>query len=229
MKILCIIPARKNSKGIKNKNLKKINGKSLLEITIDLSKKIKSFNKIFVSTDSRLMQNISLKKKVECPILRPKKLSGDKTPMKLVILHVLKYLQINENYKPDAVAILQPTSPLRTTQTVKSACRIFIKKNADSLATVEKIKHTHHPSKLVENKFRKNFLLMKDFKYKSKATRQSEKIYFGLDGGVIFLTKSKLIKKDIITGKTILLAVSKKESVDIDSLEDLEICRKLFK
>lgn len=229
MKILCIIPARKNSKGIKNKNLKKINGKSLLEITIDLSKKIKSFNKIFVSTDSRLMQNISLKKKVECPILRPKKLSGDKTPMKLVILHVLKYLKINENYKPDAVAILQPTSPLRTIQTVKSACRIFIKKNADSLATVETIKHTHHPKKLVENKFRKNFLIMKDFKYKSKVTRQSEKIYFGLDGGVIFLTKSKLIKKNIITGKTILLPVSKKESVDIDSLEDLEICRKLFK
>ena len=60
---------------------------------------ILSFNKIFVSTDSRFMQNISLKKKVECPILRSKKLSGDKTPMKLVILNnCVKLYNYNQEY-----------------------------------------------------------------------------------------------------------------------------------
>ena len=229
MKILCIIPSRLNSKEIKNKNLKKINGKSLLEITIDFSKKIKFFNKIFVSTDSKLMQKISLRKKVECPVLRPKKISGDTTPMKFVVTHVLNYLKKNEKYNPDAVAILQPTSPMRTVKTINNACKIFVRKKPDCLTSIEKIKHTHHPQKIVENKSNKDFLFIRDFNYKSKTIRQAEKNYYGLDGGVIFITKTKSIKKNIIGGNTILLTVGKKENFDIDNFEDLEICRKLSK
>jgi len=228
MNILCIIPVRKNSKGIKNKNLKKINGKTLLEITLNFSKKIKFFNKIFVSTDSKLMQAIAISKKVSCPILRPKKISGDKTPMISVVKHVLDYLNKNENYRPEAVALLQATSPLRTAQTVNRACKIFINKKPDSLTTIEKIKHTHHPKKIIENKLNKNLMYISDFRYDSKNTRQSEKNYYGLDGGVIFLTSTKMLKKKIIGGKTILLVSKKKESIDIDDLEDLEMCRKLF-
>lgn len=228
MKLLCIIPARKNSKGIRYKNFQKINGKTLLEITISFSKKIKYFDKIFVSTDSKKLKKISLTQKVECPILRPKKFSTDFASMKSVILHVLDYLEKTEKYKPDGVAILQPTSPLRTVKTVNNACSLFIKKKLDSLTTVEKIKHTHHPQKIIQKKFNKKYKYIKDFRYKSKVSRQLEKNYYGLDGGVIFLTSTKFVKKNIIGGKTILLTVSKKEGIDIDNFEDLEICRKLF-
>ena len=53
MNILCLICARKGSKGIKNKNITKIKNKKLIEITIDQAKKSKLFHNIVVSTDSK--------------------------------------------------------------------------------------------------------------------------------------------------------------------------------
>ena len=93
MKFLAIIPARKNSKGIKNKNLKKFNKKPLIYWTIQAAKKSKCFDKIFVSTDSKIIQSFSQKQKVECPILRPKKLSRDQSNVHETIKYVIKYLK----------------------------------------------------------------------------------------------------------------------------------------
>ena len=70
--IIAIIPARSGSKSIKNKNLKKINGKSLLTLAIEICKKIKKINKIFVSTDSRKIANEAIKNNIEVPFLRSK-------------------------------------------------------------------------------------------------------------------------------------------------------------
>jgi CMP-N,N'-diacetyllegionaminic acid synthase len=72
MNILCIIPARSGSKGIKNKNLQKIKKKkSLIELAFDIAKKSELFDKIIVSTDSKYYQKI-LKKKIPIDFLRPK-------------------------------------------------------------------------------------------------------------------------------------------------------------
>ena len=63
MNILCLICARKGSKGIKNKNITKIKNKKLIEITIDQAKKSKLFQNIVVSTDSKKIQNFAISKK----------------------------------------------------------------------------------------------------------------------------------------------------------------------
>ena len=63
MKILAVIPARKNSKRIKFKNKKKLGNKPLIEYTIDVAKKIKIFKKILVTTDDAEIIKISKKKK----------------------------------------------------------------------------------------------------------------------------------------------------------------------
>ena len=93
--IICIIPARKGSKGIKNKNLKKIKNKPLVQYSIDSAKKISKLVEICVSTDSNLIKKIVLKNKIKFYGLRPAKLSGDYAETKDVIKYELfKYEKI---------------------------------------------------------------------------------------------------------------------------------------
>ena len=87
-KILVVIPARSGSKGIKNKNLKKIGGLSLVEHSIKHAKKSKYIDLIAVSTDCKRIQKIAISKKVWCNTLRPKKISGDKSVTSQAIVHI---------------------------------------------------------------------------------------------------------------------------------------------
>ena len=112
MKYLAIIPARKGSKRIKNKNIKRFNREPLINWTIRSALKSKCFDKIFVSTDSVKIQKIAKKFKLECPYLRKASLAKDNSSSHDVIKDVVNYYK--KNYVPDAIVLLQPTSPLRT-------------------------------------------------------------------------------------------------------------------
>ena len=128
----------------------------------------------------------------------------------------------DNNYFPTTVVLLQPTSPFRTKSTIVKAHNIFIKKKLDSLFSVEKIKHTHHPSYVFHDK--KELLKSKLKNLNNKKNRQALKEMFALDGGVIFITKSKIVKKSIIAGKIDYIEVFQPESFDIDSYDDLKLC-----
>ena len=223
-KILCIIPARSGSKGIKNKNMIKLKGKPLIYWTIKIAKKVNYFDKIVVSTNSKKIKNYSEKNGVKVPFLRPEKISKDKTQMKDVIKNIINYFN-KINYNPYAVAILQPTSPYRKLSTVKKACKVFLQKKLDSLTTIEEIKHNHNPGYLFENKH--EFIKKSLKKLQKKKIRQNEKIYFGLDGGVIFLTRTRLISKYLLGGKFDFIKVKMPESIDVDNIDDLKLCRNI--
>ncbi len=78
-KFLCIIPARSGSKGIKDKNIKKLNGIPLIGWTIKDCLKIRNFDKIIVSTDSIKYAKIAMSYGAEVPFLRSKKNSKDRS------------------------------------------------------------------------------------------------------------------------------------------------------
>ena len=118
MNILCIIPARSGSKGVKNKNIRKIKGKTLIEHAYNTALKSKIFNKIILSTDSKKYLNL-LKKKIDTPFLRPKKISKDNTTDIEVLFYELKIYEKYYRNKFDYVCLLQPTSPLRTIEYLK--------------------------------------------------------------------------------------------------------------
>ena len=90
MSYLCVICARKGSKGLKDKNIKKINGISLTGHTLLQAKKSKLFTKIVVSSDSSKIRNISKKFGVKSWFSRPKHLSSDTIGKNPVIIHALK-------------------------------------------------------------------------------------------------------------------------------------------
>ena len=94
-KIICIIPAREGSVGLKNKNIKKINGKPLIYWPINAAKKSKLIDTIIVSSDSKKVKKLAKNYNVACPFLRPKKISG----------HKAKELQkLNRNHKIETLS-----------------------------------------------------------------------------------------------------------------------------
>ena len=93
--ILAIIPARGGSKGIKDKNVRLVNGIPLICHTIRLLKSIKFIDNSIVSTDSKKIKNISIKNGIEVPFLRPKYLSGDNVADMPVLQHALKNCEAN--------------------------------------------------------------------------------------------------------------------------------------
>ena len=93
MTVMAIILARKNSKGLRNKNIKKLNGIPLILHTLKLVKKSKLIDDIIVSTDSKTIQKLAIKNGVQAPFLRPKKISNDKATTEIALKHCLMYMK----------------------------------------------------------------------------------------------------------------------------------------
>ena len=126
MRILGFIPARKGSKGIKNKNLVKFNKKPLIFSTINFSKKLR-FVTPFVSTNSTKILNYAKKNGIKYNYLRPEYLSNNKSPVIKSVFHALDWFE-NKGIHFDAVMMLQPTTPIRKLAEVNKIIRNFIKK-----------------------------------------------------------------------------------------------------
>ena len=112
-KTLGIIPARIGSSEVKKKNIRLLNGKPLIYYTICAA--INSeLDRVIVSTDSIEIASIAKSLGAEVPFLRPKFLSSNTSKAIDVINHTLNWLKIENNWAPDLIGYLQPTSPMRT-------------------------------------------------------------------------------------------------------------------
>jgi N-acylneuraminate cytidylyltransferase len=228
MSILAIIPARGGSVGLKNKNMYPLNGRPLLFYTLDAAKKAKLIDRIIVSSDSEKILNFSKKNLVEV-IKRPKKISGSKSRTHEAIIHCLNFLKKNENYIPDIIIILQPTSPLRNSKHINKAMEIFLKdKKATSLVSCVKVPHNFHPMSLMKESkggYLVNFLKGKKFIFR----RQDKDLLFARNGAAIYIVKYEYVNKFLLGGKIINFTMDEDDSIDIDSLADIKIAKKILK
>ena len=141
MKNIAIIPARSGSKGLKDKNIKELNGKPLLAYSIEAAKKSKLFDEIMVSTDSEKYAEIAKQYNANVPFLRSATNSGDKAGSWDVIVEVLgKYQELGKTF--DTVCLLQPTSPLRTAEDIINAYNLLEEKQADAITSVCEVDHS---------------------------------------------------------------------------------------
>ncbi len=118
MRFLALIPARGGSKGIPRKNIKAFFGRPLITYSIDLARKFLSDEDICISTDDSEIIKVAEAWHLRVPFVRPSSLAGDDAGMYEVILHALDfYLEKGKMY--DAVILLQPTSPLRSENSLR--------------------------------------------------------------------------------------------------------------
>jgi CMP-N,N'-diacetyllegionaminic acid synthase len=222
LKFVAIIPARAGSKGIKNKNLRKISGKSLVEIAILEAKKSKYISKIIVSTDSPEIFRQSVKLNANSTTLRPKKLSDDIALVNSVVLHEIEVNKINT--ATDIIVLLQPTSPLRDSNDIDNAIELFIKMSG-SIVSVSKV--AEHP--LFMREIDQDGRLINILKKNSTIRRQDLSEVYTVNGA-IYINYAKDYKTDLSPNDNMypyIMPIDK--SVDVNHFEDLIKARSLYK
>jgi CMP-N-acetylneuraminic acid synthetase len=149
VKVLGVITARGGSKGIPGKNLKLLAGKPLIDYTIDTAAASGVFDRVIVSTDAAAIADAARARGCEVPFVRPADLARDETPHLPVLQHAVRWLDDAEGYRPDAVVILQPTSPLRRTGDIRRAVALLAESDADSVLTVSRVSPHTHPMRML--------------------------------------------------------------------------------
>ena len=227
-KIIGIIPARIGSKGLKFKNLKIINGKPLIYWPIQSLKGSKYIDKVILNTDSQKIKDIGIKIGVEAPFLRPKYLASDSSKISDVIMHTLKYFERKKEFF-DYILLLEPTSPLTTSNDINQAIEILEKnKNkADALVSVvENI--SHHPKFSV--KLDKNHMLKSyGSKFYSDNRQKLDKV-FSYSGNFYLSKVNTFIKRQTFYHKkTRAIISSKAKSFEVDDRIDFLIIERIMK
>jgi CMP-N-acetylneuraminic acid synthetase len=209
---------------IKNKNIKILFGKPLILHTVDLACKIKIFNKIVVTSDSKKILNIC-KKKSNLLIHRPKRLSNNSISKIQVIKHALKYSEKKFKTNFDTICDLDVTSPLRLKSDVYKAFKIFKRKKPDNLISVNE-SHKNPYFNMVEKKNGK-LKLVKENK-RRYYSRQKAPSVFEVNASIYIWKRKALLKnKNIVNANTEMLVMPKYRSVDIDSEFDFKLIKAL--
>ena len=225
--VLCTICMRGNSKGVKNKNLKLINGKPLLYYTVIKAIKSKLFDEIVVSSDSKKILSLCKKLGIKNLINRPNKLATDTSGKIPVIIHALlnteKKLKKNFNYVVD----LDVTAPLRSIDDIRKSLNILIKKKSDNLVTAC-VSRKNPYFNIIEKK-KSQIVLAKKIKIKI-LRRQDAPITYDLNPSIYIWKCSSLLKNpSIYQKKTEVYLMPQSKSFDIDNDEDLEITKLFLK
>jgi CMP-N,N'-diacetyllegionaminic acid synthase len=225
---LALIPARSGSKGINNKNLKKISyKKTLIELAYDVAKKSKFFDKIIVSTDSKIYKKYLESKKIFTPYLRPKKLAKDQTTDLELLNYELKKYEKYFNKRFDYVCLLQPTSPNRKIKHLADCIKKIKKNYFDSVWTISKIDKKFHPIKILKIQKEKIKYYNKDGS--SFINRQALEDLYIRNGVAYFFSRNTILKKKSILPINTGYVIIKENVINIDTLEDLQKAKRNFR
>ena len=226
MRNIAIIPARSGSKGLKDKNIKLLNGKPLLAYSIEAAKKSKLFDEIFVSTDSIEYAEIAKKWGANVPFLRSAELATDTASTWDVVKDTLRnYMKIGIEF--DTIAILQPTSPMRKSEDIINGYYQFKLKKANAIVSVCEVDHSPLWSNtLPEDGSLRNFLNQEII----NLPRQSLPTYYRINGALyIAKTEYALNAKSLYDDQCYAVVMSKNDSIDIDDELDFKIAEILLK
>lgn len=218
--ILAVIPARGGSKGVPRKNIKAICGKPLIEYTIDAAKRCEYIQRVIISTDDEEIAEVSKKLGGEVPYLRPLELSGDNSPTVECVIEFLNTLEKNEGYKPDYVALLQCTSPLRNSIHIKEAIEQLLESDMDGIISVCEVELSPYWMNIVNDGKLEYFI-----EEGKKITRRQDLPQVYRMNGAIYIVKTDILLKykTFEPDNVCAYIMSQKDSIDIDTKLDFKM------
>jgi N-acylneuraminate cytidylyltransferase/CMP-N,N'-diacetyllegionaminic acid synthase len=216
-RILALIAARGNSKGLPNKNILDLYGKPVIAWTIEGAQGCKYIDEIVVSTDSEEIAQIARRYGASVPFLRPGELAEDSSKIMDVIAHAISFLE-SEGQRFDIVVLLQPTCPLRSVEDVEQAIELLSKREAQAVVSVSATEHNPLwantlPADGCMRQFLKSDIINKN--------RQELPTYYRLNGS-IYLSFIEYWKtnKSFFSERTFAYIMPRERSVDIDTIID---------
>ncbi len=214
--VLAIIPARGGSKGIARKNIRLFNGVPLVAVTIWQALQSRTVTRTVVSTDDDEIAGVSLEYGAEV-IRRPVEISGDEAPSEAALLHCLDELVRSDGYRPDLVAFLQCTSPIRQPQDIDNAVETLLRENADSLLSVVP---SHRFLWVVADSVARPL----NYDHNRRPRRQDRNPEY-LENGSLYLFKPWVLHQsgNRLGGKISLHVMHESAAFEIDDLFDFEL------
>ena len=216
---LGVIPARGGSKSVPFKNIRELSGRPLIAYTIDSAKAAKTLSRVIVSTDS--LKIADLARDCGCEVvMRPEELASDTAPTELALIHALDHLEKEDNFKPDIVLTLEPTSPFRSASLIDKCIDIFNSTDADSVIGVSESKSCY--GKIIKGKF--------EFLVPGQPRRRQERKPLYKESSTIYATSTKVLrkKKSVLGDILYPVVVSQLEAVDINTETDFCVVEALM-
>lgn len=225
--VWAIIPARSGSKGVPDKNIKMLAGHPLIAYSIQAAKKTPSITRVIVSTNSTKYAEIAEKYGAETPFIRPPDISGDKATDIEFFRHLIEWFRHEEDYIPEYLVHLRPTTPIREPDIINNAINSFIGSNYSALRSAHKMSDTTYKTfEIIDNKF--TLLCGGGFNIESTTLpRQSFPTTYNPNGYVDIVRASK-IDAGILHGDCVRAFITD-ISFEIDEKEDFSYLEYLVK
>ncbi|WP_298751639.1 acylneuraminate cytidylyltransferase family protein [uncultured Arcobacter sp.] len=222
--MIAIIPARSGSKGLANKNIKNLLGKPLIAYTIEEALKSNYITEVIISTDCKEIEDIALQYGAKSYFLRPKNLATDSAKVIDTYTYTIDRLKKEYNFEINAFVVLQVTSPLKTSKNIDEAIELFKNKNADSVVSFTEESHPIQWNKYItlDNKIEEIFP-------EKIQNRQDFKPSYYPNGSIYIYKYSIILNKTYYTENSYAYIMPRKQSIDIDTIDDFEYVEFLIK
>ena len=225
MKNIAIIPARSGSKGLKDKNIKDLCGKPLIAYSIEAASRSGQFDEVMVSTDSEQYAETARKYGAEVPFLRSAATAGDMASSWDMVEEVLQGLErIGREF--DTFCLLQPTSPLRTSDDISAAYELYHTKNATAVVSLCELEHPLSWCGVLEE----NGSLEGFIKRDQGKQRQTQKKYYRLNGAIYIVSIPEFRRDAFLYRENAYAYIMPRDrSVDIDTESDFRFAEFLMR
>lgn len=221
MKTLAFIPARGGSKGIPRKNLASLAGKPLLQWSVEAARACPEVNRIFLSSDDPEIINFGQLLGLDSDYRRPDVLASDCASIVDVVLHALDWLETcGEHF--DSVLLLQPTSPLRTSDDITAALKQFSGSSAATLVSVHRMRE--HPFECIHgDPTAWCWLARPEFPTWGRQAYQGD--FYFINGAIYIVTVDFLRRERrfVEDGKAVLYVMPAERGIDIDDYDQLQL------
>ena len=223
MRVLGIITARGGSKGIPGKNLKLLGGRPLLDFSIDAANDT-PLDRLILSTEDQKIADVARSLGCDVPFMRPAELARDETPHLPVIQHATRWLLEHENYQPDVVLILQPTSPLRSSADIAAALRMLELSGADSVVSVSEVSAHAHPMRMLRVDDQGNAVLFATGQpVRKRINRRQDLPKAWVMNGAVYACRTEVLfaaEPSLYGDRVVAYPMPAERSISIDTLED---------
>jgi CMP-N-acetylneuraminic acid synthetase len=230
MDIVALIPARGGSKSIPHKNITPLAGRPLLAYTAEAAQESRYLTRILLSTDDEAIAQVGRECGIEVPFKRPPELARDYTTSLAVAQHTIRWLEEHDNWKPDILVLLQPTSPLRRSHHIDEALDRMLEAGADTVVSVVEVPHRYSPYSVMELRDGNLENFWREPLPFDRYRRQNMPTFYARNGPAILATRVPVLfeHQSFYGPRVVPYVMPDHESVDIDGPDDLRLAEWLL-